>query len=131
MKKRKKKKKIDVYKKLLKKLNKSIKTLEKESSELWRRSVYERDNYCCLICGKYLEEGNKHNCQAHHIIDKKNHPQFKYDVMNGITLCYYDHKNSSKSPHLNALVFIELLKERRFEQYSYLLNLLKRSENIV
>jgi 5-methylcytosine-specific restriction endonuclease McrA len=52
-----------------------------EMSE-WRRKVFERDNYTCRECGiygKYLE--------AHHIKSFANHPELRFDVENGLTVC--------------------------------------------
>lgn len=48
----------------------------------WRKSVFERDHYTCLICGNvggYL--------QAHHIKLFSKYPESRYDVNNGITMC--------------------------------------------
>ena len=47
---------------------------------VWRATVIRRDK-ACVICGK--TKGR----QAHHINDGSNHPDERYDVDNGITLC--------------------------------------------
>ena len=47
----------------------------------WRQLVYERDNYCCVKCK------SKVKLNAHHIKSWKNHPELRYEVSNGITLC--------------------------------------------
>ena len=54
---------------------------------IWRKSVFERDNYTCQICGKKGCELN-----AHHIKSFSGYPNFRYDVSNGITLCKKCHK---------------------------------------
>jgi len=49
---------------------------------VWRKAVFERDDYTCQECnlkGCYLE--------AHHIKAKATHPELAFDVDNGITLC--------------------------------------------
>jgi hypothetical protein len=48
----------------------------------WRMAVFERDHYTCQVCrkvGGYLT--------AHHVKSWANHPQLRFTVSNGITLC--------------------------------------------
>jgi len=55
----------------------------------WRRKVFERDNYTCQNCGKrgvYLE--------ADHIKPWITHPESRYDLNNGRTLCNPCHRNT-------------------------------------
>lgn len=60
-----------------------IQTLRKrEPWKLWRKAVYERDNYTCQFCG--IVGGKIH---PHHIKFKKQFPQLIYEISNGITLC--------------------------------------------
>jgi 5-methylcytosine-specific restriction endonuclease McrA len=48
----------------------------------WRDAVKDRDNYTCQRCG--TTEGRMH---SHHIKGWRDHPELRYDVANGITLC--------------------------------------------
>jgi len=48
---------------------------------LWRGAVFVRDGYRCQVC-----DTNRH-ITAHHIYPWKTHPERRYDVSNGITLC--------------------------------------------
>lgn len=56
----------------------------------WRRSVFKRDNYQCVIGGK--DHGNK--LQADHIKSFSQYPDLRYVVSNGRTLCEDCHKKT-------------------------------------
>lgn len=56
----------------------------------WRKSVFERDNYLCVIGGK--EHGNKLN--ADHVKAFASHPELRFDISNGRTLCEACHKKT-------------------------------------
>lgn len=59
----------------------------------WRRAVYERDDYTCQHCGK---RGGRLN--AHHIKAWATHPELRYEISNGLTLCVDCHRLIPK-PH--------------------------------
>lgn len=53
----------------------------------WRLSIFKRDNFTCLKCN------NRSNIiNAHHILGYAKFPEHRYDINNGITLCYSCHK---------------------------------------
>ena len=52
----------------------------------WKKSVYEKDDYTCLICK------TKQDIQAHHIRPWIKYVDYRYDVENGIVLCRDCHK---------------------------------------
>ncbi len=56
---------------------------------IWRKNVYERDNYTCQQCNKI---GGKLN--AHHIKEWCNYKELRFDINNGITLCLSCHKKT-------------------------------------
>jgi len=56
----------------------------------WRKRVFERDNYKCMICGT-----NK-DLHAHHINSRKEYPELEFDVDNGKTLCKMCHAKQHK-----------------------------------
>lgn len=58
--------------------------------KLWRKAVFERDNYQCIWGGK--EHGNK--LHADHIKPFSLYPELRFAIDNGRTLCYECHKTT-------------------------------------
>lgn len=56
----------------------------------WRNAVLFRDGKKCAECGE------KAWLHAHHIKHYAQHPELRFDVSNGVTLCRYCH--SEKHP---------------------------------
>jgi hypothetical protein len=58
---------------------------------MWRETIFEKDKHTCRNCRN--DKGG--NLNAHHIKPWAQHPESRYDVNNGITLCklchQYDH----------------------------------------
>jgi 5-methylcytosine-specific restriction endonuclease McrA/predicted DNA-binding protein YlxM (UPF0122 family) len=54
---------------------------------LWKKAVFERDNFTCQKCGK--KGGDLH---AHHINNFADFPELRVAIDNGITLCKECHK---------------------------------------
>lgn len=61
----------------------------------WRDSVLKRDNFTCIKCGNKYGELN-----AHHIKPFSTHPELRYDLENGITLCKKCHIELHKHERL-------------------------------
>jgi hypothetical protein len=57
----------------------------------WRKSVYERDGYKCQKCGE-----NTKDLRPHHIRNFAEYKGLRFDVNNGITLCYKHHREFHK-----------------------------------
>lgn len=55
----------------------------------WRTAVFERDHYTCQVCG---QAGNYLN--ADHILPWVSHPELRYEVSNGRTLCVPCHRKT-------------------------------------
>lgn len=60
-------------------------------NKLWRKSVYERDNYTCQ---KYGTTGGRLN--AHHINNFADFPELRFAIDNGITLSEKAHREFHK-----------------------------------
>jgi hypothetical protein len=75
----------------------------------WREAVYKRDSYCCQWPGC-----NKHNkLNAHHILLWANNPGLRFDINNGITLCYQHHKMIRGLEDIYAPVFLKILANKK------------------
>lgn len=57
---------------------------------LWKKSVFTRDNYTCRKCN------SKERIEAHHIIRWVDNIDLRYELDNGLTLCYKCHKLEHK-----------------------------------
>ncbi len=71
----------------------------------WRKQVYARDNFQCKIS----TEDCKGKIEAHHILSWRNHPELRYEINNGITLCKFHHprkhiEGERLSPYFQSLV---------------------------
>lgn len=60
----------------------------------WRRLVFARDNYTCQSCGDRSRKDHPVTLNAHHIHRWNENPDMRYDVKNGLTLCYICHKKT-------------------------------------
>lgn len=54
----------------------------------WADTVRRRDHFTCVICGR---KGVAIN--AHHLNAWASHPDERYDVDNGVTLCVFHHED--------------------------------------
>ena len=61
--------------------------------DLWRKSVFTRDNYKCQNPNC---EGKTTELVPHHIKSKQVYPKLTYDLSNGVTLCVICHKHLHK-----------------------------------
>ena len=57
----------------------------------WRKRVFERDNYTCQCCGARSSAGHPVTLNAHHLENFASNEDLRFDVNNGITLCYKCH----------------------------------------
>jgi hypothetical protein len=74
----------------------------------WRQAVFARDNYACQWCGK-VSTGN---IQAHHILTWAQHPEARFLVENGITLCVPCHRSTKGKEMEYAAQFQAIILHR-------------------
>jgi len=60
----------------------------------WRKSVFERDNYTCQICGARNGNGKTIKLNADHIKPLSKFPNLIFELSNGRTLCVPCHKET-------------------------------------
>jgi len=70
----------------------------------WRKQVRIRDGYKCRINNKDCVR----KIESHHILSWKEHPELRFDVNNGITLCHFHHPRGNKEKELSPY-FQELI----------------------
>ena len=63
--------------------------------KLWRKAVFERDNYTCVWCGARNGDGKKIILNADHIKSFANYPELRFAIDNGRTLCRPCHLTTS------------------------------------
>jgi len=54
--------------------------------QLWRSKVLERDQYRCQNCGRNCQR-HERGLAAHHVKSYADHPELRYEMSNGVTLC--------------------------------------------
>lgn len=60
---------------------------------VWRKNVFERDNYTCMRCEARSGVGVKVFLHSHHILPFSKYPQLRFSIDNGITLCRKCHES--------------------------------------
>lgn len=56
---------------------------------VWRKAVFERDDYTCVQCGARSAAGNPVELHHDHIAPLSERPELAYEVSNGRTLCTF------------------------------------------
>lgn len=71
----------------------------------WSKSVKDRDGWICRIQNKDCSG----RMESHHILSWKDHPELRYKINNGITLCHFHHPRKREdeinlSPYFQKMV---------------------------
>ena len=74
----------------------------------WRKRVYKRDSHKCQMPGC---KKKRSRLNAHHIIKWSESPHLRYDLNNGITLCWKCHKEVTGSERTYAPLFWDILRD--------------------
>ena len=77
---------------------------------IWRRKVFSRDIFSCVMCGDCQRRGHRVTLDPHHIRPKAQHPELIYDVDNGVTLCRRCHRSIARKEHEYAKNFEDYVK---------------------
>lgn len=72
---------------LLKRFNDDAKDRRSSAYFAWRKEVWLRDNFTCKIANPDC----KGRIEAHHILGWASHPELRFNINNGITLCRFHH----------------------------------------
>lgn len=62
--------------------------------KLWRKAVFERDNYTCVWCNVKSGDGKTIYLQADHIKPFAYFPKLRFNINNGRTLCIECHRKT-------------------------------------
>lgn len=71
----------------------------------WRMSIWKRDNFTCCI----KNNDCKGKIEAHHILSWSEHPELRYSVNNGITVCHFHHPRKKVEEKALIHTFQELI----------------------
>lgn len=67
-----------------------------KAMSVWRKEVFERDDYTCRSCGNRSKSNNYLRIEAHHIKPFATFPEVRFNVDNGMTLCKKCHDKEPK-----------------------------------
>ena len=71
----------------------------------WSRQVKNRDYWKCQISN---DDCSGH-AEAHHILGWRSHPELRYEIKNGITLCHFHHPRRRIDEERYAISFQEIV----------------------
>lgn len=76
-------------------------------SREWMKAVKNRDGWKCRIA----DENCNGRMEAHHILNWKDHPELRYEINNGITLCHAHHPRKRAEEKRLSPYFQELINQ--------------------
>ena len=88
-------------------------SITKNLDTAWSKAVKINSGYKCEVCGK--KDGV---LNSHHYVGRVNRA-LRWDLKNGITLCYQHHVGGKQSAHEDIDFFREWFKASRPEDYEH------------
>ena len=89
----------------------SMKIRRSKKYKDWRKSIFEKDNYTCQCCGKFSGK-----LQAHHIYSFSQYEDKRFELDNGLTMCFQCHDSTSIGSLHNTYGVHDLSSEQ-LEEY--------------
>lgn len=89
----------------------SIKDRRSSAYVTWRKDVCTRDEFTCRMVGGDCSG----RLEVHHILSYSTHPELRYDIRNGITLCHFHHPRKRKDEQRLSPYFQELVNGKNYE----------------
>ena len=86
----------------------NIRRINLDEHKIWSKAVKKRDNWRCRISNEECKGG----LESHHILSYSKHPDLRYEISNGITLCHFHHPRSSKVVENMASYFQNMIKKQ-------------------
>jgi hypothetical protein len=78
----------------------SMSVRNSEKYARWRKEVFERDGYKCVVCGD--DRGG--NLNAHHVKTFSKYPNERFNVSNGVTVCEDCHKVAEEAAKIRFIL---------------------------
>jgi len=89
----------------------TLRGAKRKADKLWSLKI--REKKYCEVCGR---TGN----QPHHLIGRKNYA-LRWDLRNGVLLCYTHHVGGKQSAHNDPVWFLNWFKKNRPEDWKHIL----------
>ena len=90
-------------------------SITKNLDTAWSKVVKIKAGYKCEICGRTNTQGK---LNSHHYVGRVNRT-LRWDLRNGICLCYTHHVGGKESAHQDNDFIMNWFKENRLEDYEH------------
>jgi 5-methylcytosine-specific restriction endonuclease McrA len=87
----------------------TLRNFDDPAYKKWRKDVYIRDKFKC----QWPNCTSKKKLNAHHIMPWAHNIGLRFDINNGITLCYNHHKLIRGQEDIYACNFLKILADKK------------------